>query len=521
MSPVRNDTHNNQIMNIFTRIISKIKARPRLSIIVGVLAVIILILIFTSGSDKNITFVEVKKGTISQEVAITGKTVPNSDVKLGFERSGKITRVNVSVGDKVSADQVLASIDSGELYAQLLQAQAELESEQAKLTELKKGTREEEIAVYETELNNTETNLIEKINDAYTKADNAIHNDIDIIFSNAKTANPKINIVIADPQLKTDLENMRLAAESNLNEWKNLSTAISTAKKLEATSAYLKQIKTFLDKLAVAVNNTTNEIYKDNVSLARTEVSSTSQNLSSAESAFSLAIKNLNLKKSGSTNETLASAEAQVKRAEASVKLIQSQLGKTVLRSPIAGIVTKIDAKKGEIAQAGMSLVNIISESSLEIESFVPEIDVAKISLGNTVNITFDALGEENFAGKVIYIEPAETIVDGVANFKIKVGLEKAEPRLKSGLTANLTIATITKENVLILPQFAVIENDKGTFVKKYKTSLPLDAKVSADDKNLEEVEIKTGIYSGDGMVEIISGLAEGDAVANIGLKTN
>ena len=166
-------------------------------------------------------------------------------------------------------------------------------------------------------------------------------------------------------------------------------------------------------------------------------------------------------------------------------------------------------------------MINIISDSSLEIESFVQEVDVAKISLTNPVKITFDALGEENFTGKVIYIEPAETIVDGVANFKIKVGLEKIEPRLKSGLTANLTIATITKENVLILPQFAVIENDKGTFVKKYKTSLPLDAKVSAGDKNLEEIEIKTGIYSGDGMVEITSGLTESDIVANIGLKTN
>ena len=70
-------------------------------------------------------------------------------------------------------------------------------------------------------------------------------------------------------------------------------------------------------------------------------------------------------------------------------------------------------------------MINIISDSSLEIESFVQEVDVAKISLTNPVKITFDALGEENFTGKVIYIEPAETIVDGANNFKIKVGLEK------------------------------------------------------------------------------------------------
>ncbi|MEK7629000.1 MAG: efflux RND transporter periplasmic adaptor subunit [Patescibacteria group bacterium] len=508
-------------MNIFTLIISKIKARPSLSIIVGILAVIVLIVISTSGADKTITFVEVKKGTISQEIAVTGKTVPNSNVSLGFERSGKITRVNVSVGDKVLANQVLATIDSSELNAQRLQTEADLEAETARLTELKNGSRPEEIAIYETELANAKTNLVEKINDAYIKADNAIHNDIDIIFSNAKTPNPKINITITDPQLKTDLENMRLAVESNLNDWKNLSASTDITKKIEKTSLYLNQTKNFLDKLATAVNNTTNETYKTNVSLARNEISLVSQNLNSAESNFSLASKNLSLKKSGATAEGIIAAEAQVKHAEANIELVQSQIYKTVLISPIAGTVIKVDAKKGEIAQAGSPLINIISDSSLEIESFVQEVDVAKISLTNPVKITFDALGEENFTGKVIYIEPAETIVDGVANFKIKVGLEKIEPRLKSGLTANLTIATITKENVLILPQFAVIENDKGTFVKKYKTSLPLDAKVSADDKNLEEIEIKTGIYSGDGMVEITSGLTESDIVANIGLKTN
>ncbi|MDP3764398.1 MAG: efflux RND transporter periplasmic adaptor subunit [bacterium] len=504
-----------------------------------VAVLVILIVIFTSGGDKNISFVEVKRGTISQEVNVTGKTVPNSDVKLGFERSGKIAKVNVSVGDKVAANQTLATIDSSELYAQLLQAQAELESEEARYNELKKGTRSEELAIYETELNNAQTslndaktNLVEKINDTYTKADNAIHNDIDIIFSNPRTANPKINFIVADPQLRTDVENMRLATESNLIDWKNYNSKLKISANLSQavinSSSYLNQVKNFLDKLASAVNSSSNETYKTNVSLARSEISSAlsilnsaNQSLNSTESAFALAAKNLNLKKSGSTSEGLSSAEAQVKRANASVKLIQSQLNKAVLRSPIAGTVTKIDAKKGEIAQAGTPLINIISDSSLEIESFIPEVDVAKISLANTVKITFDALGEEGFLGKVIYIDPAETVVDGVANFKVKIALEKAEPRLKSGLTVNLTIQTLTKENVLILPQFAVLENDKGTFVKKYKKVLPLNAKVSADDKNLEEVEIKTGIYSGDGNVEIISGLNAGDAVATIGLKTN
>ena len=82
---------------------------------------------------------------------------------MGFERSGKITRVNVSVGDKVLANQVLATIDSSELNAQRLQTEADLEAETARLTELKNGSRPEEIAIYETELANAKTNLVEKL----------------------------------------------------------------------------------------------------------------------------------------------------------------------------------------------------------------------------------------------------------------------------------------------------------------------------------------------------------------------
>ena len=77
--------------------------------------------------------------------------------------------------------------------------------------------------------------------------------------------------------------------------------------------------------------------------------------------------------------------------------------------------------KRRNRPKARSPLINIISDSSLEIESFVQEVDVAKISLTNPVKITFDALGEENFTGKVIYIEPAETIVDEQLILKLKL----------------------------------------------------------------------------------------------------
>ena len=134
--------------------------------------------------------------------------------------------------------------------------------------------------------------------------------------------------------------------------------------------------------------------------------------------------------------------------------------------------------------------------------------DIGALNIDNQVKITFDAFPKETFLGKIAFIEPAETIVDGVTNFKIKIILEKDDARLKSGLTANLDIITKTKESVLFLPQYAILENDEGSFVK-----------LASNGQTLQQA-VELGLRGENGSIEILSGVNEGDEVLNIGLKT-
>ncbi|MEK7062550.1 MAG: hypothetical protein AAB946_00790, partial [Patescibacteria group bacterium] len=115
----------------------------------------------------------------------------------------------------------------------------------------------------------------------------------------------------------------------------------------------------------------------------------------------------------------------------------------------------------------------------------------------------------------------AETIIDGVVNFKIKAVMEAQDPRVKSGLTANLDIATLSKNDALVLPQYAIIENDSGTFVKRaiVKPGSSALANITSSNVKTEEIPVKIGLSSADGMVEILSGLSEGDQILNIGIK--
>src|SRR5262249_23068440 len=152
--------------------------------------------------------------------------------------------------------------------------------------------------------------------------------------------------------------------------------------------------------------------------------------------------------------------------AQANAQSVQVSLNNATLISPIAGVVTVQNAKVGQIAAAGQTIASIISNNQLEVDAFVPETDIGKVAADNTVDMTFDAFPNETFAGKVFYIDPAETVVSGVVEYKIKVSFDTPDTRIKSGLTANLTIHSQTDDNALILPQYAVIQNVSGTFVE-------------------------------------------------------
>jgi RND family efflux transporter MFP subunit len=226
--------------------------------------------------------------------------------------------------------------------------------------------------------------------------------------------------------------------------------------------------------------------------------------MTTAESTLISAEGTLSLKQNGSTSETIHAEEAVVMQRRAGVESAQAKLSKMTLRSPQNGIITKQDAKVGEIVTPGKIVISVISDGNLEIESDISEISIGKIQVGNPVSLMFDAFPGETFAGKVTYIEPAETIIDGVVNYKVTVGFDEKYPQMKSGLTSKLEIQTAVKAEVLVVPQYALVRKDSGVFVSK------------KEGKAFVEVPVTVGLTGQDGNVEVLSGLSEGDVVQSI-----
>ena len=460
-------------------------------------------------------------------------------MNLAFQNSGRIAHVDAKIGARIVAGQLLASLNNAELYAQLRDAQANVLGQQAKLQNIESGGRAEEIAIKESELrsaqqtlDNSYANVYDVLSDAYTKTDNAMRIQLLAMFNSyGSETTPLFGLTfscLCDQQVKATTT-ARAAAEIGLNRWRQDLTGLigngspeAYAKAILNARGYLQSAKdtiaavgTLLDDSTINQSSSTVTTYRTSVSTGRASVVAASTAVNTQDQLITThkltveRIRNeLALTKAGSTPEEIAAQRAALMSAQAQADGIVAQINKGVIRSPIAGIVTKQDAKVGQTATANQTLVAVISDQELEIEANIPEVDIGRVLVGDAVRVTVDALPGEKLSAKVTFIDPAETIVDGVVNFRVLMLLDTPDSRLKSGLTVNLDVETVRKDDVLILPQFAIIENDRGTFVKK------------VSDGTGTEMPVTLGIRGQDGTVEILSGLQEGDRVENIGMKT-
>lgn len=561
---------------------------------------IVIFSIYRKNGGVAVDYVVVKRGDVAQEVSVTGTVKPVQAVSLAFERGGKVTDINVKVGNTVNAGQVLISLNAEELRAQLRQAQAgvevaeaqlrqyqaTLESQEIKLTELERGARLEELKIAETKVANAEKSLVDAeenltnvkskadidlanayddvkdtLSDAYVKSDDAVR----VKSAGAVTGDIingyNITFNSCDSAEETAVESLRRTLEQNLNDWETELNTIDEKTEfarldeaLSDSEKYLVKVKNYLDRVnnllttSCSLANSTLSTDRTNMNTARTNINTAvsavnvqKQTIASQKatnsSAVTTAVTTLNtakntlatardelvLEKAGTSKEAIGVQKAlvkqaqanvdaqkgQIKQAQANAQNYEAQIAKTVLRAPFKGVVTKVDADLGEVVAANAVVSALMSFSKFEIETNIPEVDIGKLSLEDPVKITLDAFPGEVFTGKVSTIEPAETIVDGVVNFKTKVLFDKTDERLKSGLTANLDIETDRKTGVLILPQYAVVENDQGSFARKQEIG------------GVKDYPLQTGIRSRDGNIEIISGVSEGESVLNIGAKNS
>jgi len=510
-------------------------------------------LAFEQGGKVSAVYVEVGKQVEAGQALVT---------LASAELSAELQRTSANVGStQASLKQYEAALESerakleemkkGSRPEEMQIVQSKVDSAQKSLTDAQTNL-ENVKARAEIDLANLYEDVPNVIQDGFVKADDAVHKQIDEIFYDDDTFSPKLTFLMGQSQDVSDAEQGRANATRILEDLNRLShtspsnqlacdAAIKSAKNDQAT------IRDFLTKLLGVVNasmglsQSTINLYKTNINLARNNVNSAitglatqeqliaaqkvsnKNNIASAESrvndlqgALIAAQNELALKRAGFTAEQLAGQAARVKQAQANVAMqrtmirqaqaqvqsIQAQIAKAIIHAPISGLVTKQDAKVGEIVSGNVPIVSLISASEFEIEANVPEADIAKISLGDSAKATLDAYGSDiNFNVKVVAIDPAETNIDGVATYKITLQFDAKDERIKSGMTANIDVLTEKREQVIVIPQRAVIAKNGDKIVN------------ILDGETSKEIMVQVGLRGSDGNIEITEGINENDQV--------
>ncbi|MES2088001.1 MAG: efflux RND transporter periplasmic adaptor subunit [Patescibacteria group bacterium] len=496
-----------------------------------VVFVVLLLTYFGNRKPTLTTTVVAKLENLSQEVTVSGAVKAKEAVELAFEKGGRIRSINANVGDHVTAGSIVLALENGVEISAVEDAQAKLASKQAHFDDLKAGGRPEEIALKESGLAKAESDLATDysqapniILDAYNKTDNAIHRQADILFGNTSSSNPQINFNSGDQQAVIDAQAARFSMQGMLSNFKNLiqtplTTTLETEKALSQAKDYLLAANDFLIKTsrvlnaAINLSESTLATDKDALSTARTNINTALTNINdqiqtiaTQKITVQTSKNDLELTKAPATVEVLAGATADIDSAKANVRNAQALLLKTYIVSPISGVITKQDGKIGQIASGNSPIVAVMS-GNFKVEAFVPEVDVAKIAVGNPADITLDAYGSDVvFSSHVVKVDPAETIIDNVSTYKATLEFDKDDARIRSGMTANTDIQTAERKNALSLPQRAVYEKLGKKFVR-----------VTTDGKNLEEREVTVGIRGSNGDIEILSGLEAGETVMATG----
>jgi RND family efflux transporter MFP subunit len=502
--------------------------------IAGFLAVASVVIAFASSSRRpTALYVSPSAGQIVQEIDTTGTVQAATSLDLSFQSSGQISYVHAPVGSQVAAGATLARLSSADLAAQLEAAKASLAMQQAKLAGLESGASAQTVGAAHTSVENAQnqlaqasTGVVTASQNAYTQADDAIHNRVDALFSNPRTLNPTLNLTLNDSQLSASIVSDRQSMENLLAQWKSYEQSLSSDADPSAVastvSGYANQVSSYLDEVAAGLTAaipTTNyplaaiQTYQTSIATARANMAASLVAINTADSSYTAAKSglaaaqaSLSVTTAPAQSSDLEAQQAAVQAAQAQVDLVGAQIGHTIISAPISGTITVDNAHVGETAAAGATLISMISDTQFQMVVYVSNADIAKVKVGNEASIALDAYqGGSVFAAHVIEVDPAATIQNGVSAYKVTLQFDKNDPLIQAGMTGSAHIITQMHQNSLSVPTSAIITRGSEAFV------------IVQSSRGDKQVPVQIGIASASGMTEIISGLSASERVRTFG----
>jgi len=217
-----------------------------------------------------------------------------------------------------------------------------------------------------------------------------------------------------------------------------------------------------------------------------------------SEAEYRSASEKLTLLKKGARQEDRDALLAQIRQAEATVRLAEMQLKNTTICAPISGVVSKRFVDQGTLVSKTTPIVRIVAMHRVKAVVQIVESELAQLRCGTTADISVDAYREEIFKGTVTCISP--TVDPESRTADVEIQMDNRDYRLKPGMFARVNLVVQRRNGVLLLSEDSLLR-ESGS------------ARVFIHDSGRASLREVTLGLEGEQNVEVLGGLQEGDEV--------
>lgn len=483
----------------------------------------------------------VVRGSVEKTVAATGSLQAVSEQGLGFAKSGKLVDLLVTVGQQVTAGQVLARQDDFDAQADLAEAQAKVDREQARLDRIRDGNHADAAA----DDHDAAKDVLDATKDESSTVDEANAQSVD--QARQRLSDDQDGLREAQASARADQAKCNRSPTGGSHRYDGYGDNADVTSRdkgllLESPLDLHSPACERAERGKAAVVGYQRAIKRD-----RQEIDwiQRRQDIDHARQRVTVEQARREATQAKDQAEGLESdrphdideAEANVADARVDVRRAQRRLDDTVLRAPVAGTVASVNGTVGEVLGSasgttplapgsraalpdldsgvgskdstgskaerpgGLSFITLKDVNSFQIVAPYEESDAAGIAPNQRVEVTFDSVPGLTALGTVSAVAPSGTQIQDVTNYYVSVVLNQTDPRLKGGLTAETKVVVGGVDNVLVVPTAAVQRGGQSGVVQ-----------VLQPDGSTRQVQVLLGLV-GDTNTEIVDGLQEGQQV--------
>ena len=459
----------------------------------------------------------VRRGEFIVKVRESGNLEPLISVEVRSNVEGEIETLYIKEGDVVEKEQALLKIDDEQVLEQKKQAEANRDARRAQLEQAKlridMTEKEQESAITQAQnavtvakaaLESLEANTRQRITEAETQISttkNALQQDeislrqskigrqqAALTLERAQTAekSAKVTSETAESELKRNQElfekklvSKRVLEEAATARANALSQYETAQKDVESQIKAVESQQQTIDasKEALESRRATLRLHEENlVTIKESQAAQKRQldaELKNARTRLQQILETTDEEKQLTVHAEVG-AQAVLIEAESTLKAQEERVGWTTVVAPMSGTVTRLNVEEGEIVTSGRSafsqgpaVLTIANLSRMVVKTRINEVDIAKIALGQRVEIRVDAYRDQVFEGRVNEIAPSAFAPgqmgqqgDGTITFEVMIEVVGSPAELLPGMSADVDIIVMEDDNVLQLPIDSVIDSE-------------------------------------------------------------